>query len=105
MARTKGSKNVKSYDAYELATRLKVDPLEFMLRMIDGDHKYFGFDTANKVSYTNAGIEFEEPNLKMADRVQCAKEAAKYLYSAKTAVQVSTGPEGLVMVVKDYSKK
>jgi hypothetical protein len=93
MGRPKGSKNIRSFNAMELAKQMDVCPLEFMLKMVQGDHKYFGFKEANKISYTNAGIEFEEPNLKMADRVQCAKEAARYLYSTMQAVSVSSGDD------------
>ena len=105
MPRTHGSKGLKNFNAQLLAQRLGVDPLEFMLKMVEGDYKYFGFNQPNKISYTNAGIEFEEPNLKMCDRVQCAKECAKYLYSTMQSVALSTGDTGIKIIVEDYSKE
>lgn len=103
--RQKGAKGKMNFNAMELAQELGIDPLEFLLRMARGDYEYFGFTEPNKVSYTNAGIEFEEPNLKMSDRVTCAKEAAKYLHSAKQAMAISTDEAGFKITVEDYSKK
>lgn len=105
MGRPKGAKNKHNFNAEELARDMGVDPLEFMLKMIEGDFKYFGFKEATKVTYTAQGIEVEEPNLPMRDRVTCAKEAAKYIYSAKQAVTVQTGAEGFKVIVEDYGKK
>ena len=107
IGRPKGSKNIRSFHAEELARRLDVDPLEILLRVAAGDWAFFGFENQNKVIIgEKAGIEFsiEEPNIKITDRVQAAKDASKYLYSQKHAVDV-VGEVGIKLIVEDYTKK
>lgn len=103
--RKAGSKNKRTIIVEEIAARFDVDPFEVLMMVAAGDWKGLGFDSASKVSYTSAGIEFVEPNIKLSDRVQAAKEASKYLYSQKQSVAVSTGDAGIKIIVEDYSKK
>lgn len=103
--RSKGTPNKRTLLVEEMAAKYGVDPFEVLLMVATGDWKGLGFDAASKVSYSNAGIEFEEPNIKLSDRVQAAKEAAKYLHSQKQSVAISTGDSGIKIVIEDYSKK
>lgn len=104
MARTKGSKNKHSFQAEELAQKFDVQPFEILMRIAMGDWKFFGFDGATKTTYTAQGIEVEELNIRMQDRALAAKEACKYLYSQKKALEVSASPDtaGFKIIVQDY---
>jgi hypothetical protein len=104
MARIKGAKNKRSFNAELLAQQMDCDPLEILLWVAQGDWKALGFDAPSKVSYTSAGIEFEEPWIRLQDRVKAAGEACKYLYATKQAVQLSSEGEGFKIVVEDYTK-
>lgn len=106
--RQKGVLNKRNQFVEDIAARFKLDPFEVLMMVASGDWKGLGFEHQNKVIIgEKAGIEFsiEEPNIKLADRVQAAKEAAKYLYSQKQAVALSTGESGIKIVIEDYSKK
>lgn len=89
----------------EIAARFELDPLEVLLMVACADWKGLGYEAKDKVSYTNAGIEFLEDNIKLPERVSAAKEVAKYLYSQKQSVAISTGDSGIKIVIEDYSKK
>lgn len=104
MGRLKGSKNKHSFQVEEIAQKFDVEPFEVLMMIAVGDWKGLGFDSPNKTSFTSAGIEYEEPHIKLSDRVQAAKEACKYLYSQKQSVAVSTGDQGFKVVVEDYTQ-
>lgn len=105
MGRPKGSKNIRSITVEMIAARFKIDPFEVLMMIAAGDWKGLGYKEETKTSFAASGIEFEEPWIKLSDRVQAAKEAAKYLYSQKQSVQVSTGESGIKIIIEDYSKK
>lgn len=105
MARTKGSKNRRTRLIEEIASNFELDPFEVLLMVTNGDWKGLGFDGPSKISYSQAGIEFEEPNIKLSERVQAAKEASKYLYSQKQSVALSADTEGFRIVIEDYLTK
>lgn len=105
MGRPKGSKNIRSFNAELLAQELDFDPLEFLLRVAMGDWKSLGFEAKSKISYTNAGVEFDEENIPLKERVAAAREASRYLHSAKQSIALSPGESGFKIVVEDYSKK
>jgi len=102
--RPKGSKNKHSFNAEEIANKFDVQPLEILMMIATGDWAGLGYAEKSKISFTSAGIEFEEDHIRLQDRTMAAKEASKYLYSQKQAVALSTGEEGIKIVVEDYSK-
>jgi hypothetical protein len=104
MGRPKGAKNKHTFQVEEIAHKFDVEPFEIMMRIAVGDWKFFGFDGATKITYTMNGIEVEELNIPMKERAQMAKEASKYLYSAKQAIEV-TGEMGIKVIVEDYLNK
>jgi len=107
--RPKGAKNRRTMKVEEIADKYitsdEQDPFAVLLMVAAGDWKGLQFDEKTKISYTAAGIEFEEYNIKLADRVSAAKEAAKYLYAQKQSIALSTGDTGLKIVIEDYSGK
>lgn len=103
--RVKGTKNKRTFNAEELFRELDFDPLELLIHVAAGNWQALGFEGPTKISYTSAGIEFEEQNIPLKERVTAAKEASKYLYSQKQSVALSTDQAGFKIVVEDYSKK
>lgn len=102
--RQKGTPNKRTFIVEELAAKFDKDPIEILLMVACADWKGLGYDAAQKISYSNAGIEFTEDNIKLETRVQAAKEVAKYLYAQKQSVAVSTGDKGITILVQDYTK-
>lgn len=106
MPRPKGSKNVKYRFIAELvAGRMNYDPLETLIQIAKGDWKGLGFEDKTKTTFTMNGIEVEEENIPIQERCKAAKEVARYLYSAKQSLEVSTGENGFKIIIEDYSKK
>ena len=103
--RVKGSPDKRRLNVEEIASRFDKDPLEILLMVACCDWKGLGYDAAQKISYSSAGIEFVEDNIKLETRVQAAKEVAKYLYAQKQSVAVSSGEGGLKIIVEEYVKK
>lgn len=105
MARPFGSKNKRTRNIEDMCGRFKIDPLELLMMVVNADWQGLGFDAPTRISYTNAGIEFEEHNIKLAERVQAAKEAARYLYCQKQSVALSNSEGAIKLVVEDYTNK
>lgn len=103
--RTKGTPNKRSQHVEEIASRFKLDPFELLMMVVSGDWKGLGYDSPSTTSYSPAGIEFEELNITLDHRIQAAKEASKYLYSQKKAVEISSAEDtGIKIIVEDYTK-
>lgn len=77
--RKKGTPNKFSFDANAVAEEMGVDPLQVLLELC---------------SHPNAGI-----------RVSASKEAAKYLYTQKRAVEVSGNAEKPIQVESSAVKE
>lgn len=101
--RNKGSLNKRTLKVEEMAAACSVDPFQILLWVAEANWKALGFDAPSKISYSPAGIEFEEMNIKLPDRIQAAKEATKYLYCQKKAVELSTAEEGIRIEIVDYT--
>jgi len=86
--RPKGSKNKHNKNVDEIAARYNLQPFEVLMMVAAGDWKGLGYDAPTRTSFAASGIEFEEPVIKISDRIHAAKEASKYLYSAKQAISI-----------------
>jgi hypothetical protein len=86
--RPKGSQNKRNQEVGEIAAKYNLSPFEVLMMVATNDWKGLGYDSATRTSFTSAGIEFEEPVIRIQDRTTAAKEACKYLYSQKQAVTV-----------------
>jgi hypothetical protein len=102
----KGAKSAKTRTVEETAERVGVDLFEVLCMFAKGDWKGLGYEDEKETKFTSAGIEFEEYRIKPDLRLHAAKEACKYLYSQKRAVEL-TNPDGtgFKIIVEDYSKK
>jgi len=105
MSRPKGCKNKRSITVEMIAARFKIDPFEVLMMVAAGDWKGLGYESATRTSFAASGIEFEELVITVKDRLLAAKEATRYLYSAKQSIEVSSGSEGFKVIIEDYSKK
>lgn len=106
--RVKGSVNKRTRTIEEIAAKFSIDPFEVLMMVATNDWKGLGYENANKVIVgEKAGIEFslEEPNVKLSDRVQAAKEASRYLYAQKQAIALSGGQEPIKLIIEDYRAK
>jgi hypothetical protein len=104
--RPKGVKNTRTRLVEEIASRFKLDPFEVLLMITNNDWKGLGYASETQITgYSPNGDPIEQERIKLADRVQAAKEASKYLYSQKQAVALSAGETGLVIKVLDYTTK
>lgn len=90
--RKKGSKNVRSFDARELAEAKGCDPLEILIDIAKGDWKALGYESGEVVKF-NLGMEYKEEVIKLSDRKDAAKEAAKYIYPQLKSMEL-TGKGG-----------
>lgn len=102
--RPKGAKNLRSFNAEEIANRLDIDPLEVLLLFAKGDWKSLGYHDEKIVTVTKDGAK-EEFTIQPAVRARSAAEACKYFYSQKQAVALSTNEEGFKIVIEDYTKE
>ena len=103
--RVKGSRNKHTFNVEELAQKYDVEVFEVLLWVAMGDWRSLEFESKTKTTFTAQGIEIEEDNVPLKERVQAAKEAARYLYSQKQSIALSTGESGIEIIVKDYTTK
>jgi hypothetical protein len=88
--REKGRKNKRTIEVERIAAQYELNPFEVLIMIANAD---------------NEGLKTDE-KIPVAVRGQAAKEAAKYLYPQKQAVQLSTDPEvGFKVRIEDYSSK
>lgn len=90
MSRTKGSINKKLENLADTAERIGVDIFEVLCLFAKGDHKALGL---------------KDP-LTPDTRLHAVKEAAKYLYSQRRAVELSNSEDtGFKVIIEDYQGK
>lgn len=102
--RAKGVPNKPKKTLLEKSEELGIDPFEILLRFAAEDWKGLGYAARTKISYTSAGIEFEEFVIKPEMRVKASGEACQYIYPKKKAVETTVDPE-LVETIKSLEGK
>jgi hypothetical protein len=103
--RGKGTKDFKTLTAEHLVKKLGVDPLHILMLFAKGDWKKLGYKAESTICYNSAGIEYTKLTIQPETRVAAAKEAVKYLYSQKKAIEVSHSDNALNVNVYDYLGK
>jgi hypothetical protein len=83
----KGTLNKKTLALAEKAEQLGVDPFTILLLVANMDWKALGYDSATRTKYVASGDSYEEDIIQMSDRVNAAKEASKYLYPQRKAIE------------------
>lgn len=104
--RKKGTPNKKTQTAMELAEKVGVDPLEILLMFAKGDWEGLGYDAkynVKKDQYT--GEEVFTDKITPDVRMNAAKEASKYIYPQRKALEGSLEGNALKIVIEDYVSK
>lgn len=91
--RKKGVPNKPTATLIGKANELGIDPFEILLLFAAEDWKRLGYEARTTISYTNAGIEFEELVIKPEMRVKAASEACQYIHAKRKAIEQSVDPE------------
>lgn len=86
--RKKGTPNKKVRRADEIAERLGIDPFEILLRFAGGDWKGLGYEEGSKEIVTQSGDAIQVDVIGPELRQKAAKEAAKYIYPQRKAIEV-----------------
>lgn len=95
--REKGTPNKRTFDARALAEKKGVDPLEILLDIAGNNWPELGYETCF-ITKVNMGIEYEESVITMENRLNAAKEAAKYIYPQLKSTEI-TGKDGASLFV------
>lgn len=102
--RKKGTLNKSTATLVELTQKLNVDPFEILLKFAAEDWKGLGYPARTKISYTNAGIEFEEYIIEPQMRVKAASDACQYLHAKRKAIEQTVDPQ-LIDIFKSLEGK
>ncbi len=102
--RKKNTPNKDTRTLMEKAAELGIDPFEILLRFAAEDWKGLGYDARTKISFTSAGIEFEEFLIKPELRGKCAAEACQYIHAKRKALEQSIDP-ALIETIKSLEGK
>lgn len=90
--RKKGTPNKSTQSVREMADRIGVDPLEILLMVAANDWEGLGFDTDVthfEKAEGDGSVIGEKPRISLDQRIQAAKEAAKYLHAQRKALEHS----------------
>jgi hypothetical protein len=96
-------KGKRSILVEETAMKLGFDPFKTLCLFGMGDWKALGYDSSVEVKESDEGQTFIKYTISPELRAACAKDACKYLYSQKQAVEVS-GNLGIKIIVEDFLK-
>jgi len=104
--RQKGTPNKKTNELFEIADRIGVNPFEVMCMFAAKDWKGLGYSSEYETKVTKDGGTLEVERIGPDLRIHAAKEAAKYLYPQRKAVEHSADQEkGFQIIVMDYTIK
>tara|TARA_Y100001963_G_scaffold17759_1_gene21945 strand:- start:36226 stop:36594 length:369 start_codon:yes stop_codon:yes gene_type:complete len=87
--RKKGTPNKRTKHAIELAERLGVDPLEVLLHITSNNWKALGYESGETEKVLKDGGTIMVERIELKDRLGAAKEACKYVYPTRKAVDFS----------------
>lgn len=89
--RPKGARNKRNLNVEMIASQYDIDPFEVLMMIVNNDREGLGLNDAYPIP--------------IKERCLAAKEACRYLYSQKQAIEVSTGENGFKVIIEDYSRK
>lgn len=96
--RKPGSVNKKTEALQEIADRNGVNPFEILCLIAKGDLRNLGYQFGE----SQVPLDYQ---IDIATRMGAAKEAARYLYPQRKAVELSTDESGFKIVLCDYTSK
>lgn len=100
--RQKGTPNKDPLGLEERAKQLGVDVFEVLVYFVSGNFEKLGYDSSIY------HIEKPDGSIKMGYvitpemRLRASVELMKYIYPQKKAVELSTGNEGIRVIIEDY---
>lgn len=104
--RVKGTPNKKTQELHDIAAQVGVCPFEVLCLFAAEDWKGLGWTSATVTRVLKDGGTIEVERISPETRLNAAKEAAKYLYPQRKAVEVSNAEdEGFKVIVQDYLSK
>lgn len=102
--RKKGTKNKFMFKPEVTAENLGIDPFELCLKYAVGDWQGAGFQEEHIFIEKPDGAVAARPSITPEMRFAAIKEACKYLYPTKQSTDIKV-PEGIKIIVEDYTKK
>lgn len=111
MGRPKGSANKKTEALADLAAKIGVHPFEILCRFAANDWKGLGMvpireAIPNETGAATSKREFRDISPISSDlRIHAAKEACKYLYPQRKAIEHSSDATGFKIVIEDFVSK
>jgi hypothetical protein len=84
---------LKNHSAHEIAERLKCSPFEVLCHFANGDWKALGYDAECYFKETESGAVKLGYVVSPDMRLQAAKEASKYLYAQRRAIEMAPDQE------------
>lgn len=100
--RKKGSVNKDKPDVEGIARETGCDPFKILCLFANGDWEALGYDSSVYIKEGKEGSTTIGYTITPEARVNAAKEAAKYLYSQKKAIEHTTGDDGFKVIIEDY---
>jgi len=82
---------IKNHVAHEIATQLKCNPFEVLCHFTNGNWKALGYEAECYFKETDNGAVKMGYVISPDMRLQAAKEASKYLYAQRRAVEIQDG--------------
>jgi hypothetical protein len=104
--RKKGTPNIRTKEALEIAEELGIDPFRILLQFAQGDWEGLGYTSEVYHKETAEGETTMGFVIPPELRQKAAGEATKYLYPQRKAVELSGDGEkgGFAIVIQDFSK-
>ena len=102
--RKKGTPNKNTNDLVEIANRIGVSPFEVLCMIAKADWQGLGYDRATQPKALSDGGVIEIDRISLESRLNAAKEAAKYLYPQRKAIEHKTDADSsFQVIIKDYT--
>ena len=100
--RTIGSPNKKTKELSELIG--DYSPVPRLIAICERDYEALGIEEFIFIEKAEGEVK-AAPTITIDSQLQALKELMKYMYPQKRAVELSSAPEGLKIIIEDYTKK
>lgn len=108
--RIPGTPNRRTFDASKIAEELGGDPFQILMHFAMNKWKELGYESEKKEILSAKGSICKVDRISEADRINAAKEACKYLYPQRKAIDHTSGGESIesslaMLLARDVSKE
>lgn len=105
--RSKGTPNKTHANVEEIARATGIDPFHVLMMVVANDWEGLGYDKPTTTQMLKDGGTIEVDRITLDHRVNAAKEASKYLYAQRKAIELA-GPNGsevgIKIIIDDFGK-